>query len=136
MATQPKYVFYTYGRYGGQEFYTDTRSVKKVVDKLIRELEEEQFEEPDDEHTEVSLTRGHWAIIVRVSGEVALSDDYWITGHESDKPRDCLYMRDVPREQLEKLMCALATGDLETVFDAPWVQEHRLPPYKRDFYRK
>jgi hypothetical protein len=129
-------LFYTYGRYGGQTRYTDTRSVKKIIDDLIRELEEEQFEEPDDEHTEVSLTRGHWSISVNVSGLVTLSDDFWLTGSDSDKPREPLFMRDVPRDRLTELMSALAKGELEKVFDAHWVQEHRLPPYKRDYFRK
>lgn len=136
MATASKVLFYTYTRYGAQERYADTRSVRKVVDDLIAELEEEQFEEPDNEHTEVSLRRGHWGISVNVNGLVKLADDFWLTDQEGDIPRESLFMRDVPRDRLMELMCALAKGDLETMFDAPWVQKHRLPPYKRDFYRK
>jgi hypothetical protein len=133
--------FSTYSRYGAQSLYTESDDPKQVARELIDELRTEEFEEPDDEHTEVSISRDDWAISVVVFGRVTLQDLSWITGNETDNPKnakhmvDDLHMRDVPDDKLVALMADLARGNIDRVRSANWLTNEQLPPYVRPFYR-
>ena len=48
--------------------------VSRVVEALISELETEQFDEPDDEHTQVAVAREGCCVTVYVSGLVELAE--------------------------------------------------------------
>jgi hypothetical protein len=141
MSQSMKPKFGTYSRYGAQTLYTDLDNVEEIARKLIDELKTEQFEEPDDEHTDVSIYRDDWAISVSVYGRVTLSDMSWITGSRKDNPKnakymtDDLYMRDVPDKQLISLMADLARGEINRVRAAEWKTLPELPPYVQSFYR-
>jgi len=128
-------VFETKSRYGYEETYGDEADVAQVVATLLAELSYEEFEEPDDEHTQVALSHGEWAITVQVSGLVTLDDLSWITGSVEDKPTESLYMRDLPRERLTALLIALANGEFEAVLASGWLPYDQIPPYERDYYR-
>ena len=48
--------FTVYTRYGSENRYDDDAVIPSVVEQLLQELETEQFDEPDDEHTRVSVS--------------------------------------------------------------------------------
>ena len=50
--------FTTKTRYGAMKSYSDEREVPAVVEALIRELETEEFDEPDDEHYQIAIRFG------------------------------------------------------------------------------
>jgi hypothetical protein len=127
--------FETRTRYGYEEAHGADADVAQVIATLLDELGYEEFDEPDDEHTQVSLSNGGWGITVQVSGLVTLDNLSWITGSIEDKPIESLYMRDVPRDQLILLLSALTQGEFETVLAASWVPYDRLSAYERDYYR-
>ncbi len=133
--------FSTYCRYGGQWLYTDTDDPVEVARKLVAELRVEEFDEPDDEHTAVSISRDDWTISVVVFGRVTLQDQSWISGIETDDPKnanhkvDDLHMRDVPDEELIALMADLARGNIDRVRCANWYTADELAPFVRAFYR-
>jgi hypothetical protein len=52
--------FFVHTRYGAQERYSDDGAIPSVVEGLLEELETEQFEEPDNEHAEISVNYGQW----------------------------------------------------------------------------
>ena len=54
-------------RYGYSELVSDPDD-PWITRKLIAELRTEQFDEPDDEHTQVSVANEHWAVTAQVSG--------------------------------------------------------------------
>src|SRR4051812_38636181 len=66
--------FTTKTRYGAMESFTDEREIPAAVESLIRELETEQFDEPDDEHYQVAIGYGDWAVTVTVYGLMILDD--------------------------------------------------------------
>ena len=133
--------FSTYSRYGAQSHYTESDDPEQVARHLIDELRTEEFEEPDDEHTEVSISYGDWTISVAVFGRVTLQDLSWITGSETDTPKNSkymledLHMRDVPDNDLIGLMSDLARGKIDSVRTANWLAADQLVPYVRAFYR-
>ena len=128
--------FETKLRYGHQETHADDSDVRTIIWSLLNELTHEEFDEPDDEHTQVAVSRGDWAITVQVSGLVTLDDLSWITGSPDDQPTPSFYLRDVPDARLVGLLEALAQGNIENVLKAGWLPFDELPPYTRDFYRR
>ena len=52
--------FTTKTRYGAMESYSGSADIPVIVESLIKELETEQFEEPDDEHYQVAIGHGDW----------------------------------------------------------------------------
>jgi hypothetical protein len=105
-----------------------------VTRKLIAELRTEQFEEPDDEHTQVSVGNGHRAVTAQVSGLITFDNMDLLEGEESDLPEQ-MHLRDIPDEQLVRIWQAVVRGDKDALLDHPWKPLSELPPYKRDFYR-
>jgi hypothetical protein len=134
--------FFVYTRYGARLDCEDDADPEQVVPSLIEELRAERFEEPDDEHTEVSVNIADWGLSAKVSGLVTLSDTSWITGSPSDAPKnarhmmDDLHMRDIPDQELILLMCELARGNIDRVRAAPWRSYEQLPRFVRDYYRR
>lgn len=130
-------------RYGFQEDQDSIDLVKESIELLIQELEREEFEEPDNEHCEISVSHhSSWGISVLVSGLV-------IWGHadrvikkklgeplDSEEGSESLYLRDIPREKVIDLLEKVARGEIDEVKKAGWVKKEELPPYKGDFFRK
>jgi len=127
--------FTVYTRYGSEERYDDAAAIPSVVERLLQELETEQFDEPDDEHTRVSVSCGHWYVEVDVSGLLTLGETSWITGKASDVPTPDLHMRASSRSEVFDLLTKLARGDVDAVRSATWVPFEKLPPRTRDFFR-
>ena len=132
--------FYTYDRYGGQHIYRSDADARAICEQLLRELRhEEHYPELDDEHTDVSLTCGDWAISVNVSGRVTLKNTAWVKSKNRRVAINSipdLYMRDVPDEELVPLLYNLATGNHDSVLAAKWKTEDALASYVCDFYRQ
>jgi hypothetical protein len=105
-----------------------------VIRKLIAELRSEQFDEPDDEHTQVSVGNEHWAVTAQVSGLITFDNMDLLEGEESDLPEE-MHLRDIPDEQLIRIWQAVVRGDKDALLDHPWKALTELPPYVRDFYR-
>lgn len=114
-------------RYGGTTDINEPDALEDVIDRLIHQLRTEEFEEPDDEHTRVSLSCGDFAIEIQVSGRVSFVDLSCYT---------TLYLRDVPDHILRQLLVDLAHARFEQVQSAGWLARDALPPYERDFYRQ
>jgi hypothetical protein len=127
--------FYVYTRYGAQERYGEFDDIPSLIEDLLEELETEDFEKPDNEHTEVSLTNGNWYVAVNVSGLLTLGNNSWITGKETDVPTPTLHMRASSRSQVSDLLNKLARGEVEAVRSAAWTARENLPPFKCDFFR-
>lgn len=123
-------------RYGSMQSFQDTADFPTVVAGLIEELETEQFDEPDDEHTQVGVSFGDWAVTVQVSGLMTLDDLSWITGSEDDKPVESLYIRAQSCSQALEMLLTMARGEIDKVRAARWTPRDQVPPFKRNLFRK
>lgn len=124
--------FTTKTRYGAMESYSDDQEIPAVVEALIRELETEQFEEPDDEHYQIAIGNGDWAVTVTVYGLMILDDMREIESGISPE----LFKRAGSREEAIDLITMMAKGQLEQVLAAGWVPREQLPPYTRALFRQ
>ena len=78
-------------RYGYEATFdtTDIDEIEAVIDSLFHSLRNEEFDEPDDEHTAVSLANGDLFIDIAVFGRVTLGDLSWVsTGKEIPDRKD------------------------------------------------
>ena len=105
-----------------------------ITRKLIAELRTEQFDEPDDEHTQVSVGNEHWAVTAQVSGLITFDNMDLLEGEESDLPEE-MYLRDIPDDQLVRIWQAVVRDDKDALLEHSWRALSELPPYRRDFYR-
>ena len=105
-----------------------------ITRKLIAELRTEQFDEPDDEHTQVSVGNEHWAVTAQVSGLITCDQLDLLGGEDSDLPAG-MHLRDIPDEQLVRIWQAVVRVDEVDLLKHPWKPLSELPPHKRDFYR-
>lgn len=124
--------FTTTTRYGAMESYTDDREIPAVVEALIRELETEEFDEPDDEHYQVAIGHGDWAVTVTVYRLMILDDMREIENGIASE----LFKRAVSRDEAIGLLTMMAKGQLEQVQAAGWVPRDELPPYTRALFRQ
>ena len=120
-------------RYGHSEQVSDPDD-PWITRKLIAELRSEQFEEPDDEHTQVSVGNEHWGVTAQVSGLITFDNVDLLEGEESDLPEQ-MHLRDIPDAQLVRIWQAVVRGDKSALLEHPWKPLSGLPPYVRDFYR-
>jgi hypothetical protein len=120
-------------RYGYSQFVSDPNDLW-ITRKLIAELRVEQFDEPDDEHTQVSVGNEHWAVTAQVSGLITFDNMDLLRSEESDLLEE-MHLRDIPDEQLIRIWQAVVSGDKVALLDHPWRDLSELPSYKRDFYR-
>jgi hypothetical protein len=121
-------------RYGCSQPVSDPND-PWITRKLIAELRTEQFDEPDDEHTQVSVGNEHWAVTAQASGLITFDNMDLLDGDESDLPEE-MYLRDIPDEQLVRIWQAVVRGDKNALLEHPWKPLDDLPPYVRDFYRR
>jgi hypothetical protein len=105
-----------------------------ITRRLIAELRTEQFDEPDNEHTQVSVGNEHWAVTAQVSGLITFDNIDLLEGEESDLP-ETMYLRDIPDEQLIRIWQAVVRGDRKALLSHPWKPLDALPPYESDYYR-
>ena len=120
-------------RYGYSELVSDPDD-PWITRKLIAELRTEQFDEPDDEHTQVSVANEHWAVTAQVSGLITCDNLDALESEDSDLPRE-MHLRDIPDEQLIRIWRAVVSGDTVSLLGYPWMRSSHLPPYVRDYYR-
>jgi hypothetical protein len=115
------------------ERYADDVVIPAVVESLIRELETEQFEEPDDEHYQVAIGHGDWAVTVTVYGLMILDDMREPPDGESAPE---LFKRAASRQEAAHLLTLMARGEVEAVRAAGWVPRDQVPPWERDLFRQ
>ena len=120
-------------RYGHSQHVSDPDD-PWITRKLIAELRSEQFDEPDDEHTQVSVVNEHWGVTAQVSGLITFDNMDLLEGESSDLPAT-MHLRDIPDSQLVRIWQAVVRGDEGTLRGHPWKPLADLPPYVRDFYR-
>lgn len=120
-------------RYGYSELVSDPDD-PWITRKLIAELRTEQFDEPDDEHTQVSVANERWAVTAQVSGLITCENLDVRQGEVSDVP-EAMHLRNIPDEQLIRIWRAVVRGDTVSLFGYPWMRLSDLPPYVRDYYR-
>jgi hypothetical protein len=123
-------------RYGAKEAYETSEDAPTVIEGLLEELETEEFDEPDNEHTEVAVSFGEWAVTAQVSGLLTQDDLRGIVESESHRPAEALYLRAVSRSQVKEILIAMAEGRLEDVRRAGWAPFDRVPPFRKDLFRK
>lgn len=73
-----------------------------MVKTLIKDLQTEKFEEPDDEHTQASISNDHWGVTAQVSGLVCFDNFDLLSGRESDLPEE-MFLRYIPDAELKKI---------------------------------
>src|SRR5262245_30708069 len=122
-----------YTRYGYSQSVTDPND-EWVTRKLIEELRTEQFEEPDNEHTQVSVGNEHWAVTAQVSGLVTFDNMDLLEGEESDLP-ETMYLRNISDKELIRIWQAVVNGDKDALLEYSWKPLNGLPPYVSDYYR-
>ena len=98
------------------------------------ELRTQQFDEPDNEHTQVSVANEHWAVTAQVSGLITCDTLDVLEGEESGLPQ-AMHLRDIPDEQLSRIWRAVVRGDTVSLLRYPWMRLSDLPRYVRDYYR-
>jgi hypothetical protein len=125
--------FTTKTRYGAMERYTDDTAIPAVVESLIRELETEQFEEPDDEHYQVAIGHGDWAVTVTVYGLMILDD---MRESPDGQLAPELFKRAASRQEATHLLALMAGGEVELVRTAGWRPRDQVPPWERDLFRQ
>ena len=124
-------------RYGAMLKVEDSGKAAEVVDDLLEELSTEEFEEPDDEHTQVALCHSDWSLTAQVSGLLTLDDLSWITaGRSVDEMIPSLYLRATSRGQVRDLLLAMAEGRLDEVKRAGWREYDLVPPWTKDLFRR
>ena len=121
-------------RYGYSQPVSDPND-NWITRKLIAELRTEQFDVPDDEHTQVSVGNEHWAVTAQVSGLVTFDNMDLLEGEESDL-LETMYLRNIPDEQLIQIWQAVVRGDKQALLEHPWQPLTALPPYVSDYYRR
>jgi hypothetical protein len=104
-------------RYGYSQPISDPND-PWITRKLIAELRTEQFDEPDDEHTQVSVGNEHWGVTAQVSGLITFDNLDLLEGEESDLPRE-MHLRDIPDEQLVRIWQAVVRGDEHALSNTP-----------------
>src|SRR5690606_32969135 len=112
-------------RYGYSQAVSD-QDDPWITRNLIAELRTEQFDEPDDEHTQVSVGNEHWAVTAQVSGLVTFDNMDLLEGDESDLPEE-MHLRDIPDEQLVRIWQAVVRGDKDALLEHPWKPLSELP---------
>jgi hypothetical protein len=120
-------------RYGYSQSVSDPND-PWITTKLIAELRTEQFDEPDDEHTQVSVGNEHWAVTADVSGLITFDNMDLLEGEESDLPEE-MHLRDVLDKELIRIWQAVVRGDKDALLEHPWKPLSDLSPYVRDYYR-
>ena len=120
-------------RYGYSQQVSDPDDLW-ITRKLIAELRSEQFDEPDNEHTQVSVGNEHWAVTAQVSGLITFDNLDLLEGEESDLPEN-MHLRDIPDAQLVRIWQAVVRGDKGALLEHPWKPLSDLRPHVRDFYR-
>jgi hypothetical protein len=121
-------------RYGHTQHVSDPED-PWIIRKLIAELRTEQFDEPDNEHTQVAVGNEHWAVTAQVSGLVTFDNMDLLEGDPSDLPAE-MCLRDISDEQLIRIWQAVVREDKEALLKHPWKPLQELPPYVSDYYRR
>lgn len=136
-------------RYGYSESVSDPNDAW-ITTRLIAELRTEQFDEPDDEHTQVAVGNEHCAVTAQVSGLITLDlfnwpeecwpEEYWPEKHWPEEKQSGVpkkrHLRDIPDAELVEIWQAVVRGDYKALLDMPWKTFEGLPPYSGvDFYR-
>lgn len=120
-------------RYGYSEQVEEPNN-EWITHKLIAELCSERFDEPDDEHTQVSVSNEHCSITTDVSGLVTFDNMDLLEGESSDLP-ETLHLRDIPDSDLIALWQCVVTGDRDGLLSHPWCSYHELPAFSKHYYR-
>jgi hypothetical protein len=121
-------------RYGYAEKVSDPFN-EWVTRRLLSDLRIEQFDEPDNEHTQVSVGNEHWSVTVEVSGLVTFDNLDRLEGVDSTLP-ETMYLRDIPDETLIAIWQAVVREDQQAILSYPWCSQDDLPRYARDYYRQ
>jgi hypothetical protein len=121
-------------RYGSSQPVSDPHD-PWITRKLIAELRTEQFDVPDDEHTQVSVGNEHWAVTAQISGLITFDNIDLLEGEDSDMP-EAMHLRDIPDAQLIRIWQAVVCGDEVALLEHRWRSLDELPPYERDYYRE
>ncbi|PHS00014.1 MAG: hypothetical protein COA78_24415 [Blastopirellula sp.] len=121
-------------RYGHSETSDDPNN-EWITRKLIAELRSEQFEESDDEHTQVSVGNEHWSVSAQVSGLITFDNIDLLEGEPSDLP-ETMHLRDILDSDLVAIWQAIVQRDGQALLTHPWKALDELPPYQVGYYRK
>ena len=107
---------------------------EKITKSLVEELRTEEHDEPDDEHTQVSVGNEHWSITAQVSGLITFDNIDILEGVESELP-ESMYLRNISDAELVRLWWALVQDNVSILTESNWCSFEELPAYEDDFYR-
>lgn len=124
----------TYNTRYGYSASVDKSNQEEVMSDLLAELREEQFDEPDDEHTQVSIGNEHWAVTAQVSGLITFDNIDCLEGGPSELP-ESMYLRNISDETIKTIWRSIVSSDKKTILSFAWVQLNELTPYLKDYYR-
>lgn len=119
----------------GRSIDVSNPSSKWITQRLLAELRTEKLDEPDNEHTQVSVGNEHWAVSAQISGLITFDNIDLLEGVESDLP-ESMYLRNIPDETLIAIWQAIVTENRESLLAHPWRPLEELPPFSGDFYRQ
>ena len=120
-------------RYGHSELTSDPNN-EWITRKLITELRTEQFEEPDDEHTQVSVGNEHYSVTAQVSGLITFDNMDILEGLPSDLP-ETMHLRDISDSELIAIWQAIIRDDEASLLSHSWKITEELSDYQTDYYR-
>ena len=100
----------------------------------MAELRDEKFDEPDDEHTQVSVGNEHWAVTAQVSGLITFDNIDLLEGVPSELPAS-MYLRDVSDETIKAIWRAVIGANEKVLLSFAWAPLGELNPYQKDYYR-
>lgn len=118
----------------GYSASVDESNLVRVMDDLIEELRTEESDEPDDEHTQVSIGNEHYAVTAQVSGLITFDNMDSLEERKSHLP-EIMYLRDISDEDLKTIWRAVTAQNEEAILAFSWSDIESLPPYVNDFYR-
>jgi hypothetical protein len=121
-------------RYGYSSDITEA-NFEKVVEDLLEELRTEEYEEPDDEHTQVSIGTEHWSVTAQVSGLITFDNIDLLEGNASELPEN-MYLRNISDSDLKEIWLAILVNDKKKLLSFNWVKFEQLPEYTIDYYRE
>lgn len=120
-------------RYGYSQRVDDPND-EWITAKLILELRSEQFDEPDDEHTQVSVSNEHWSVTAQVSGLITFDNLDLLEGDPSDLP-ETMHLRNIPDSELIAIWQAVVRSDQASLLAHEWQSFDQIAAYESDYYR-
>ncbi|QDV55919.1 ankyrin repeat domain-containing protein [Rosistilla oblonga] len=115
-------------RAGGIDSVEITPDLERKLRGLINQLCDEEFPEPDFEHTAIAVSYRQWTLTTELSGVTSFYHESELAG-----PRNRC-MRNIEIEDLLKMYLMLAAADIDGLLKQSWKPFDDLPDEEGHFY--